>query len=493
MYQNKYNKYYSKNCGIIHGGENNSIDGVGIDLPTIVKKREKIYDNFNEYMSSYSSGRSQRSSISSSNSDSSLRHFMLLDSIPDEREPIFALTTSDNFLRSEVINDMNEQTNNNEINRFDDMLCCVDDLGEGSFGKVSKGIDKKTGKSIIIKKILVDEKKFRALRRTQNFAYNEKINKMIKEADIVSELNHPNIIKFFGYREEEITNGSQYKQTEINIYMEDICGKSLAYNSKKLHGLPFNLISLFSKQILDAFSYIHSKKIMHMDIKGDNILLSKDGEIKLIDFGESVQLTDKTPVCVPGFIGTMIYIAPELYSSEYEINELNMGKCDIWSFGVMLIEIFVGKIYLSLNQNPSINQIINALLKNLFIKIDKIINSDKKFESKDNTADDYINIDVISVLIDLIENSGKYKDIFVYLDFVKKCLNENVAERFLSSDLLNHNFITKKLDEYIIDDTFEIFDYYQNLFVKTSENNDDNVEIQKNTNSINFELLSSFN
>jgi serine/threonine protein kinase len=348
------------------------------------------------------------------------------------------------------------------------IICCIENIGKGSFGSVSKGIDENTGETIIIKKIKISKND---LRKTSipsqddyekindvlnNHRKNKLIEKLEKELQIMKLLNHRNIIKYIGHEEvnensdsdeneeesKSINNKNLIKDKILSIYMEDICGKNISKISQNIGGLSLNLISKYSKQILDALNYMHSLNIIHMDIKGDNILLSNKGEIKLIDFGESVQINKDDKFILP-YAGSVLFIAPELTNqttSKIYIEFEHLGKNDIWSLGVVLIEMFVGNLYYPKNfpknhidimsiQNSS-DYLLKIFLKNLLAKI-----NNKDFDNFDN-------IDIQELIIELIMDETQTK-ILSFIDFVGCCLEKDYKMRFSAKDLLTHPFLNQ--------------------------------------------------
>jgi serine/threonine protein kinase len=337
----------------------------------------------------------------------------------------------------------------------DNISCCIQDIGSGSYGSVSKGIDEKTGKTIIIKKIKITKG---ALKRASiqnnseteynNFRQitkNKIIEKLEKEIEIMQILNHKNIIKYLGHKEEIIDNSDdddndKMKDKIINIYMEDVCGISLSKISLNIGGLSLNLIELYSKQILEALNYIHSQKIIHMDIKGDNILLSNTGEIKIIDFGESIRIESHYNFFELPYSGTILFMAPEILSSKNEKNLIdirNLGKSDIWSLGVVLVEMFVGKLYYPPDMPKNIREVylhdrkndINTYFIEIFMK-----NLLSKIENQN-----YDDIDISNSLINLLMDE-KYSKIISFIDFIGCCLQIDYKQRWTAGKLMNHPF-----------------------------------------------------
>jgi serine/threonine protein kinase len=374
-------------------------------------------------------------------------------------------------LRKKIIT---ERLNNFEIEiespiTGNDIHCCIENIGSGSFGSVSKGIDDITGKTIIIKKIKISKE---ALRRasiptssdiddtSMSLSKNTKnkiIEKLEKEIKIMQKLNHKNIIKYIGHKEEDDENSDspdeyqiiqkkKIKNKFLSIYMEDICGKSLSKIAQSMKGVSLNLISLYSKQILEALDYIHSQGIIHMDIKGDNILLSNNGEIKVIDFGESVQI-DTDNFQLP-YGGSLLFMAPEIlnpYNIVTNIELIHLGKSDIWSFGVVLIEMFVGKLYypddmpmnhkdiFSHSRKDNLGEyFIEIFMKNLLSKIE-INKNDVSKKNYDDISD--INNSLVNLLFDE-ENSR----IVSFIDFIGCCLEIDYQKRWSAQQLLYHPF-----------------------------------------------------
>jgi NIMA (never in mitosis gene a)-related kinase len=161
-----------------------------------------------------------------------------------------------------------------------------------------------------------------------NMTEDEK-KEAIQEGTILEKLDHSNIIKF-----REVYVDKANKQT-LNIVMDYADGGDLQQRIKAQKGkhFPENQILDWFTQICLAIKHIHDRKILHRDIKSQNIFLTKSGYVKLGDFGIAKCLNytlDKAKTIV----GTPYYLSPEIIH-----NKPYSFKSDIWSLGVLLYEM----------------------------------------------------------------------------------------------------------------------------------------------------------
>ncbi len=182
------------------------------------------------------------------------------------------------------------------------------------------------------------------------------IGQFIKEYKIQKSLKHPNIVKVFGFGKE----GSIYC-----IFMEYIEGKSLRLAQQESQIPPGNLFSLII-QIGKAISYIHSKKIIHNDIKPENIIVDKLCECaKLTDFGYAEKLSFfKKQILTQG--GTENYMAPERKKG------ISNFRTDIYSYGV-IVEEFLLKEYRSEELYSIVAKATDPVPGKRFKSVDEIV------------------------------------------------------------------------------------------------------------------------
>eukprot|EP00842_Homolaphlyctis_polyrhiza_P000366 jgi/Hompol1/132/HPOL_002934-RA len=141
-----------------------------------------------------------------------------------------------------------------------------------------------------------------------------------------TELRHPNIVALYGYEE-----CGPY----LNIVMEFCENGSLQETISKFGKAPEQLVALYMRQVLQGLSYLHGQGVIHCDIKSANLLTTKDGIVKLADFGiaqrERQNATDESVV------GSAYWMAPEII----ELRGASPSS-DIWSVGCTSIELFTG-------------------------------------------------------------------------------------------------------------------------------------------------------
>ncbi|XP_064419269.1 cyclin-dependent kinase 2-like isoform X1 [Latimeria chalumnae] len=194
----------------------------------------------------------------------------------------------------------------------------VEKIGEGTYGVVYKAVNKLTGDMVALKKIRLD-------------AETEGVpSTAIREISLVKELNHPNIVELLDviHREKKLYLVFEFLSQDLKKYMD----------SSKSTRLPLPLIKSYLYQLLLGVSYCHSHRVIHRDLKPQNLLINEIGDIKLADFGLArafgVPLRTYTHEVV-----TLWYRAPEiLLGCKYYSTAV-----DIWSIGCIFAEMITGR------------------------------------------------------------------------------------------------------------------------------------------------------
>jgi eukaryotic-like serine/threonine-protein kinase len=216
-------------------------------------------------------------------------------------------------------------------------------IGSGGMGKVYRAVDTRLDRAVAIK-VVTEFKQEESSTREQ----------LLREARIASKLNHPNICTIY-----EVGQSGDVTY----IVMEYVGGRTLN-EVRGGRGLDFETVVRYGVQMAGALEHAHEHGIIHRDLKAENIVVTSDDRIKVLDFGlaEHVsveQLDDATMsdslVSEPRLAGTLAYMAPEVL-----LGKVADLRADIWALGVVLYELASGQLPFRGN---SLFEISSAILK----------------------------------------------------------------------------------------------------------------------------------
>jgi serine/threonine protein kinase len=201
-------------------------------------------------------------------------------------------------------------------------------IGSGGMGEVYKARDTRLDRTVAIK-VLPAEK----------VADPERRHRFVQEAKAASALNHPNIVTIYDIGQ---TDGIDF------IAMEYVAGKTLEQVIPR-HGMRLNEALRYAVQMADALAKAHAAGIIHRDLKPGNVMVTDEGQIKVLDFGLA-KLTEAGPLgndeptrtMKPAteegtIVGTVAYMSPE----QAEGKKVD-ARSDIFSFGAVLYEMLTG-------------------------------------------------------------------------------------------------------------------------------------------------------
>ncbi|OWM89009.1 hypothetical protein CDL15_Pgr016393 [Punica granatum] len=199
-------------------------------------------------------------------------------------------------------------------------------IGRGTFGSVYVASNLETGALCAMKEVELfpdDPKSIECMKQLE------------QEIKVLSRLKHPNIVQYYG---SEIIEDRFYIYLEyvhpgsINKYVREHCG-----------AITESVVRCFTRHILSGLAYLHSKKTIHRDIKGANLLVDASGVVKLADFGMAKHLSGQASDL--SLKGSPYWMAPELMNAvmQRDSNSDVALAVDIWSLGCTIIEMLTGK------------------------------------------------------------------------------------------------------------------------------------------------------
>ncbi|KXL43469.1 MAG: hypothetical protein FE78DRAFT_152252 [Acidomyces sp. 'richmondensis'] len=197
------------------------------------------------------------------------------------------------------------------------------DLGAGNGGSVSKV--RHTGLNIVMAQKVIHVEAKKEVRR-----------RIVRELQIMHECNSPYIVTFYG--------AFMNESGDVTMCMEYMDCGSLDAISKNFGPIRVDVLGKIAEAILGGLKYLYlAHRIMHRDIKPSNVLVNSKGQIKLSDFGVSAELENSV---ADTFVGTGTYMAPErIQGSPYTV------KSDVWSVGLTLMELAIGKFPFSMSND----------------------------------------------------------------------------------------------------------------------------------------------
>lgn len=199
-------------------------------------------------------------------------------------------------------------------------------IGRGSFGKVYLGLNATTGDMMAVKQV-------RAPRHHTN---EDPTRSLYAEVETMKDLDHLNIVQYLGF--EQLGGVS-------NLFLEYVAGGSVKSLLNNFGRFPEPTIRFLNKQVLEGLSYLHSRGILHRDLKADNLLLDLDGTVKISDFGISKRSRDiYANNAEMSMQGTIFWMAPEVVNNVIKNQKQGYSaKVDVWSLGCVILEMFVGR------------------------------------------------------------------------------------------------------------------------------------------------------
>ncbi|KAH9691861.1 protein kinase domain-containing protein [Citrus sinensis] len=189
----------------------------------------------------------------------------------------------------------------------------IDKVGQGTYSNVYKALDRDTGKIVALKKVKFDTSE------------PHSVKFMAREIMILQKLDHPNIVKLEGLA----TSRMQYSLYLVFEFMQTDLARIISNPEGKLT----------EPQLLSGLQHCHDRGILHRDVKGSNLLIDKNGVLKIADFGLANYFSPNKKRPLTSRVVTLWYRAPELLlgATDYGVG------IDLWSAGCLLAEMFLGR------------------------------------------------------------------------------------------------------------------------------------------------------
>lgn len=279
-------------------------------------------------------------------------------------------------------------------------------VADGSYGVVYKARDRTTGQIVAVKHF-----------RKRGVQESGIDYGTLLENSILSELNHENIVKYFGMYEH---NGEFYAVTE---YLP-LCLNKIKTSLEQRH------IKCIMKQLISGLNYLHSNWIIHRDLKPENIMFDRKGVLKIIDFGLHMEVPPVSERFGVGF--TFIYKPPEVYYGAPKYG----FQSDMWSVGCIFAELLRGG-------NPLFRDIEKDTPESAIPEIQKFVGDAvwpgcEKFEYFTRIPNSRK-----EVLLDKKIGSKLDRDVY---DLLMKLLEPDPNKRITAQEALNHPYFMLKPD-----------------------------------------------
>ncbi|GAX79942.1 hypothetical protein CEUSTIGMA_g7382.t1 [Chlamydomonas eustigma] len=258
-------------------------------------------------------------------------------------------------------------------------------IGKGSYGKVYTARNYEDHQLYVLKRIPFDGAK-------------DEADAALREANVLSLLRHPHIVPY-----KEFFN----HEGDLCLIMAHCEGGDLFQHIKRKRkegqSIEEEQVWKWLVQLLLSLSYCHSKKILHRDVKTQNIFMTADGKLMLGDFGLAKQL-QRTMEMARTPIGTPYYMAPEIYEEEpYSY------KSDVWALGCVMYEVLAGRPAFAAD---NLSKVVIKVLKGMYDPLPSVYSEDLR-------------------------------------KLVDSMLTINVKKRPSANDILQHPFVVEKVESYL--------------------------------------------
>lgn len=200
-------------------------------------------------------------------------------------------------------------------------------IGQGTYGKVYLALNASTGEMMAVKQVDIP----RSASAKSDSRQIAVVDALKFESETLKDLEHPHVVQYLGFEE---------TPHNLSIFLEYVPGGSIGSCLVKHGKFDEEVTKSFAGQILSGLEYLHSRGVLHRDMKADNILVETSGICKISDFGISKRTDDVVGGASTAMKGTVFWMAPEVINPK-KYNGYNF-KIDIWSVGCVVLEMWAG-------------------------------------------------------------------------------------------------------------------------------------------------------
>ncbi|KIO31656.1 hypothetical protein M407DRAFT_67775 [Tulasnella calospora MUT 4182] len=200
-------------------------------------------------------------------------------------------------------------------------------IGKGTYGRVFLALNVTTGEMMAVKQVEMPQ----TISDQEDVRQISIVKALESEQQTLEKLDHPNIVQYLGFEK---------TKEFFSVFLEYVPGGSVGSVLRRHGKFEENIIRSFTGQIIEGLAYLHSNKIIHRDIKADNILVDPSGQCKISDFGISKQKEVYNNAAMTAMQGSLFWMAPEMLHNDKKGYN---AKIDIWSLGCVFIEMFAGR------------------------------------------------------------------------------------------------------------------------------------------------------
>jgi len=206
-------------------------------------------------------------------------------------------------------------------------------LGDGGMGEVFR-----------VRHLISERMEAMKVLLAASSANKEMLDRFTREIRVLAALNHPNIAAL---------HTAFHHEGQLVMVMECVEGMDLRRTLEM--GITLGQAVAYTRQVLTALEYAHSRGVIHRDIKPSNIMVTPDGRVKVLDFGLALGVPDARLTTTGALVGSMHYIAPELVSGGK-----HDARSDLYALGVTLYEMITGRLPID---GSNYAQVIGGILK----------------------------------------------------------------------------------------------------------------------------------